>query len=170
MGSTCSSTLSSTRRVQGVTGSQAIPDLESLPRRLSWRSNRSRLRRSRCSPVGRIGTVVSPRHPGPVPCTPDPEEPLGISHLMFTTAPANAELPSIRCVVNVCHTYYRRDGPWVTSTPRSRRSHRSAPLPPWLAERTRAHLEIDYPRTEDPTAPLRRSRKNGGGHRTAGRP
>lgn len=55
----------------------------------------------------------------------------------------------------------------MTTTPKSRKSRRSEPLPPWLSEKMRAYL-ADHPRADEPNAPLWPSRKNGGGHRAAG--
>lgn len=43
------------------------------------------------------------------------------------------------------------------------------PLPPWLTERLRQYLATDHPRAQEPEAPLWPSRKNGVGHRAAGR-
>lgn len=93
---------------------------------------------------------------------------LEVGDLAFTTAPGNTDAPLVRCVVNIRRTKNRKDGQWVTSTPKSRRSRRSVPLPPWLAERMHAYLATDHPRADDPCAPLWPSRKNGGGHRAAG--
>ncbi|MGW0172734.1 tyrosine-type recombinase/integrase [Rhodococcus sp. NPDC003322] len=88
---------------------------------------------------------------------------LEVQDLDFTTRPGQ----SARCVVNVRRTKDRKGGEWVTSTPKSRKSRRSVPLPPWLAERMHAYL-MDHPRADEPTAPLWPSRKNGGGYRAHG--
>jgi integrase len=59
----------------------------------------------------------------------------------------------------------------VTSTPKSKRSRRSVPLPPWLAERLHAYLfgtadePAVHPRSENPEAPLWPGRTNAGGWR-----
>lgn len=73
-----------------------------------------------------------------------------------------------QCTVQIRRTKSRRDGEWVTGTPKSARSRRSVPLPPWLAEKLRDYLANDHPRADEPTAPLWPSRKNGGGYRPKG--
>ncbi|WP_346267629.1 hypothetical protein [Gordonia polyisoprenivorans] len=55
----------------------------------------------------------------------------------------------------------------MTTTPKSRKSRRTVPLPPWLAEKLRQYVAA-HPRANEPTAPLWPSRKNGGGYRAAG--
>jgi len=74
---------------------------------------------------------------------------------------AHAGTGSVRCSVNVRRTKTRRAGTWETSTPKSKRSRRTVPLPPWLAERMRAYIE-EHPRADEPTAPLWPSRGRGG--------
>ncbi len=59
---------------------------------------------------------------------------LEIGDLEFTTRPDQ----STRCTVSVCRTKDRKGGQWVTTTPKSRKSRRSVPLPPWLSEKMRA--------------------------------
>lgn len=81
---------------------------------------------------------------------------LEISDLAFTTGPSET-----RCQVHVRRTKARRGGVWLTTTPKSRRSRRTVPLPPWLAERMRAHV-AEHPRGDDSTAPLWPSRGVGG--------
>ena len=94
---------------------------------------------------------------------------LEIRDLAFTTGPASADgSASTRCSVSVRRTKDRKDGRWVASTPKSKRSRRTVPLPPWLAERMRSYLADEHPRATEPNAPLWPSRKNGGGHRAAG--
>lgn len=88
---------------------------------------------------------------------------LEVGDLAFTTGPEVT-----RCTVHVRRTKDRKGGQWVTSTPKSRKSRRTVPLPPWLAEKLRAYLADVHPRNEDPAAPLWPSRKNGGGYRAAG--
>lgn len=90
---------------------------------------------------------------------------LEIQDLEFTTAPS-ADSP-VRCVVHVRRTKDRKGGEWTTSTPKSRKSRRSVPLPGWLAQRMHAYLRDVHPRGPEsgdyePTAPLWPSRKNGG--------
>lgn len=63
--------------------------------------------------------------------------------------------------MHVRRTKDRKGGEWTTSTPKSRKSRRSVPLPGWLAERMHAYLRDVHPRTDEPTAPLWPSRKNG---------
>lgn len=59
---------------------------------------------------------------------------LEVQDLDFITRPGRPT----RCVMNVRRTKDRKGGQWVASTPKSRKSRRSVPLPAWLAERTRA--------------------------------
>ncbi|MEE3848971.1 tyrosine-type recombinase/integrase [Gordonia sp. LSe1-13] len=87
---------------------------------------------------------------------------LEISDLEFTTGPETT-----RCVVHVRRTKDRKSGDWLTTTPKSRKSVRKVPVPPWLAEKLRVHAAA-HPRADEPTAPLWPSRKNGGGYRAAG--
>ncbi|WP_047888889.1 tyrosine-type recombinase/integrase [Rhodococcus sp. ARP2] len=88
---------------------------------------------------------------------------LEIQDLVFTTRPGQ----DTRCVVNIHRTKERKGGEWITSTPKSRKSRRSVPLPAWLAQRMHAYL-TDHPRADEPAAPLWPSRKNGGGYREKG--
>ncbi len=92
---------------------------------------------------------------------------LEIADLQFATRPASDDTESYRCTVHVRRTKDRKGGEWVTSTPKSRKSRRAVPLPPWLSERLRAYL-AEHPRRDEPSAPLWPSRKNGGGYRAAG--
>ena len=85
---------------------------------------------------------------------------LEVGDLVFAAGP--------RCSVNVRRTKERKGGVWVIGTPKSKRSRRTVPLPPWLAERVSDYLTDTHPRAEEPTAPLWPSRKNGGGHRAEG--
>jgi integrase len=94
---------------------------------------------------------------------------LEVGDLAFTTAPAaDPSTPATRCAVNVRRSKFRKDGKWVTATPKSRRSRRTVPMPSWLAEKLRIYLSETHPRADDPTAPLWPSRKNGGGYREKG--
>ncbi|OBK18584.1 tyrosine-type recombinase/integrase [Mycobacterium asiaticum] len=77
--------------------------------------------------------------------------------------------PGPRCAVNVRRTKNRKNGQWVTGTLKSKRSRRTVPLPPWLAERMANYLSGDHPRANEPTAPLWPSRNNGGGYRAKGK-
>ncbi|MBP2205201.1 integrase [Rhodococcus percolatus] len=88
---------------------------------------------------------------------------LEIADLEFTTRPD----AQTRCVVQVRRTKERKGGQWITSTPKSRKSRRPVPLPPWLAERMHAYL-VEHHRADEPTAPLWPTRKNGGGYRAKG--
>lgn len=113
-----------------------------------------------------------------------------------TVVPAIPHADAIRCKVHVRRTKERKNAgtpgrtEWTTSTPKSRRSKRVVPLPPWLAVRMYAYLHggsdalgpglskaigakfsdpaLRHPRSAEPTAPLWPSRKNGGGYRRAG--
>ncbi|WP_413783627.1 tyrosine-type recombinase/integrase [Mycolicibacterium chubuense] len=76
--------------------------------------------------------------------------------------------PGPTCSVRVARTKDRKNGVWVVGTPKSKRSRRTVPLPPWLARRMADYLATDHPRADEPTAPLWPSRKNGGGYRPAG--
>ena len=82
-----------------------------------------------------------------------------------TTAPGAARTtgaaPTTRCTVHVRRTKDRKNRQWITTTPKSRKSRRTVPLPPWLAEKMRAYV-ADHPRTGDPTAPLWPTRVIGG--------
>jgi len=91
---------------------------------------------------------------------------LEVGDITFKTAPsaattAHAGTGAVRCTVNVRRTKTRRAGIWETSTPKSKRSRRTVPLPPWLAEKMRAYIE-EHPRADGPTAPLWPSRGRGG--------
>ncbi|KXP07939.1 site-specific integrase [Tsukamurella tyrosinosolvens] len=90
---------------------------------------------------------------------------LEIQDLEFTNTPSTDS--PVQCVVHVRRTKDRKGGMWTTSTPKSRKSRRSVPLPGWLAERMHAYLRDVHPRADEPTAPLWPSRKNGG-HRVKG--
>jgi len=92
---------------------------------------------------------------------------LEVGDITFKTAPssaattAHAGTGAVRGTVNVRRTKTRRAGIWGTSTPKSKRSRRTVALPPWLAEKMRAHIE-EHPRADEPTAPLWPSRGRGG--------
>lgn len=85
---------------------------------------------------------------------------LEVGDLVFTPGP--------KCSVKVARTKDRKHGEWVNGTPKSKKSRRTVPLPPWLAERMADYLADDHPRADEPTAPLWPSRKNGGGYRATG--
>ncbi|MFT4200128.1 hypothetical protein [Gordonia sp. (in: high G+C Gram-positive bacteria)] len=72
---------------------------------------------------------------------------LEIQDLEFTTRPGQPT----RCTVHVRRTKDRKGGEWVPSTPKSRKSRRSVPLPSWLAERMLAYVN-DHPRADEPSA------------------
>lgn len=93
---------------------------------------------------------------------------LEVGDLVFTTRPGSDSVPAVQCSVRVQRTKERKGGEWVTSTPKSKKSRRSVPLPSWLAERMLAYVRQVHPRADEPTAPLWSSRKNGGGYRQAG--
>lgn len=76
--------------------------------------------------------------------------------------------PGPTCAVRVARTKDRKNGVWVVGTPKSKRSRRTVPLPPWLAKRMADYLAEVHPRATEPTTPLWPSRKNGGGYRAAG--
>ena len=73
-----------------------------------------------------------------------------------------------RCTVAVRRTKERRSGQWMTTTPKSKRSRRTVPLPGWLAVRMHRYVST-HPRTDEPNAPVWPSRVNGGA-RTKGKP
>jgi integrase len=85
---------------------------------------------------------------------------LEIQDLKFTPGP--------NCSVKVARTKSRKDGEWVTGTPKSQKSRRTVPLPAWLADKLWDYLAETHPRAAEPTAPLWPSRQNGGGYRAAG--
>ena len=96
---------------------------------------------------------------------------LEVGDLEFRTASAKQAVPTapIRCIVHVRRTKERRKGEWVTSTPKSKRSRRTVPLPPWLAEQMYAYLhDGTHPRSDEPDAPLWPTRRIGGGRRVKG--
>ena len=76
--------------------------------------------------------------------------------------------PGPTCTVKVTRTKERRGGQWFTGTPKSKKSRRAVPLPPWLATKLADYLVNTHPRAAEPPAPLWPSRKNGGGHRAEG--
>jgi integrase len=71
-------------------------------------------------------------------------------------------VPALRASVNVRRTKARKAGQWVIGTLKSKRSRRTVPLPPWLAQRMRDYLDSVHPRSNEPTAPLWPSRVVGG--------
>jgi integrase len=85
---------------------------------------------------------------------------LEVSDLVFSPGPSYA--------VNVRRTKGRKNGAWIVGTLKSKKSRRTVPLPPWLAERMAGYLATDNPRASEPTAPLWPSRKNGAGYREQG--
>lgn len=93
-----------------------------------------------------------------------------------TPDPRRPGVNLIRCTVHVRRTKVRKNKQWVTSTPKSKRSKRGVPLPPWLAARLYAYIHGGpgsdpanrHARSAELTAPLWPSRKNGGGYRRAG--
>ena len=85
---------------------------------------------------------------------------LEVGDLAFTTGPvADASGTGTRCAVNVRRSKVRKNGTWVATTPKSKRSRRTVPLPPWLAEKLRVYLAETHPHADDPTAPVWPSRK-----------
>lgn len=66
-----------------------------------------------------------------------------------------------RCTVAVRRTKERRAGVWITTTPKSKRSRRTVPLPGWLAARMHRYVST-HPRADEPTAPVWPSRVTGG--------
>ena len=86
---------------------------------------------------------------------------LEVRDLVFTAGPDG----QTRCAVRVERTKARRRGEWITSTPKSRRSKRTVPLPSWLAVRMAAYLADVHPHSDDPQAPLWPRRAVGGARR-----
>ncbi|WP_237569652.1 tyrosine-type recombinase/integrase [Mycolicibacterium lacusdiani] len=62
----------------------------------------------------------------------------------------------------------RKGTHWVTGPLKTKKSERTVPLPPWLAQRMADYLANVHERANEPSAPLWPSRKNGGGHRAEG--
>ncbi|WP_370499879.1 tyrosine-type recombinase/integrase [Mycolicibacterium sp. jd] len=91
---------------------------------------------------------------------------LEVADLLFSPGPTTQG--GVRCSVRVARTKDRKNGVWVVGTPKSKRSRRTVPLPPWLAKRMADYLAEVHPRANEPTAPLWPSRKNGGGYRAVG--
>jgi integrase len=85
---------------------------------------------------------------------------LEVGDLTFTPGP--------KCSVKVARTKERKAGQWVTGTPKSKKSRRTVPLPPWLTTKLADYLANTHPRSAEPYAPLWPSRKNGGGYRATG--
>jgi integrase len=89
-----------------------------------------------------------------------------VGDLVFTPGP--------KCSVKVQQTKDRKGGQWVTGTPKSKKSRRTVPLPPWLATKLADYLANTHPHGDrtsadyDASAPLWPSRKNGGGYRAQG--
>ena len=73
---------------------------------------------------------------------------LEVGDLVFTPGPDGP-----RSAVLVRRTKERKNGEWVTGTPKSKRSRRTVPLPPWLAERMADHL-AGHPYADTPQAAL----------------
>lgn len=82
---------------------------------------------------------------------------LEIGDLIFAPGPS-----AVRASVNVRRTKARRGGQWVVGTLKSKRSRRTVPLPPWLAQRMRDYLDTVHPRSDDASASLWPSRTVGG--------
>lgn len=59
----------------------------------------------------------------------------------------------------------RRAGEWTADTLKSARSHRTVPLPPWLAMRLVDYLAFMHSRAAEPHAPLWFNRVLGGARR-----
>jgi integrase len=83
---------------------------------------------------------------------------LEVRDITLTTGPDG----NVRGSVRVQRTKDRRAGPWVTGTPKSKRSRRTVPLPPWLATKIAVYLADTHPRAAEPTAPLWPNRRPGG--------
>jgi hypothetical protein len=78
---------------------------------------------------------------------------------------ASAELYPMR---SPRRTKERKNSICVVGTPKSKRSRRTVPLPPWVAARMADYIADTHLRGATPNAPLWPSRKNGGGYRPAG--
>lgn len=85
---------------------------------------------------------------------------LEVRDIVLTGVPGGGVQGSVR----VRRTKARHHGEWITGTPKSKKSIRTVPLPPWLAQRMSAYL-ADHPRGNDPTAPLWPRRQQGGARR-----
>ena len=88
---------------------------------------------------------------------------LEVRDLVLTAGPGGTVKGSIR----VQRTKNRMAGQWVTGTPKTARSKRTVPLPPWLAARLHDYLATTHPNSHDPHAPLW-PRRLPGGARTKG--
>lgn len=82
---------------------------------------------------------------------------LEVRDIILTAAPGG----EVRGSVRVQRTKDRRHRKWVTGTPKSKKSIRTVPLPPWLAQRMSTYLS-EHPRGNEPTAPLWPRRQQGG--------
>ena len=76
---------------------------------------------------------------------------LEVGDLVRTPAPAGAPL---RMAVRVTRMKDRKNGAWFTGTLKSKKSRRTVPLPPWLAERVDNYLKNTHPCADEGTAPL----------------
>ena len=88
---------------------------------------------------------------------------LEVRDVVLTTTPSGAIKGSVR----VQRTKGRMAGQWVTGTPKTARSRRTVPLPPWLAARLHDYLRDTHQASHDPHAPLW-PRRLPGGARTKG--
>lgn len=91
---------------------------------------------------------------------------LAVGDLVFAPGP--------KCTVKVARTRERKGRQWVTGTPKSKKSRRTVPLPPWLATKLADYVADTHPHGNrvsagyDASAALWPSRKNGGGYRAKG--
>ena len=90
---------------------------------------------------------------------------LELRDVTLTAVPDGTTRGSVR----VQRTKTRREGEWVTGTPKSKTSRRTVPLPDWLAARMADYLRDTHPASHDPQAPLW-PRRLPGGARTRGNP
>jgi integrase len=75
---------------------------------------------------------------------------LELRDLTLTTGPKGTTGGTIR----VRRTKDRKGGAWVTDTPKSKRTSRTVPLPPWLAKKLAAYLADTHEAADRPDAPL----------------
>lgn len=75
---------------------------------------------------------------------------LELRDLTLTTSPDG----TTKGVVRVQRTKDRKNSAWVTSTPKSKHSNRTVPLPPWLAAKMADYLADAHQAANTPIAPL----------------
>ena len=87
---------------------------------------------------------------------------LELRDLTLITGPHGTTGGSVRVVRTKDRRYTGGNAAWVTGTPKSKRSNRTVPLPPWLATKLAAYLADTHEHADTPEAPLWPRRVRGG--------